>query len=76
MSKPVKLDSADIKIAEELQKIMGGECNIEDIESYDLNEYGTFLGGKGRSQISTSSIGKAIIDGNDIRRLVTDILIK
>lgn len=70
----ISLTEEDKKIAEALENIMGG-VDIETLENMGIDQFGTFIGGGDSKSLDTSSIGKAIIDGNDIRRLISDILL-
>lgn len=70
----ITLTEEDKKIADALENIMGG-LDIEELEHMSIDQYGTFTGGNAKI-IDTSSIGKAIVDGNDIRRLISDIILQ
>ena len=74
----VTLSKEDQEIADQLQDlVLGGDG--EDINFEDLNDHvqqaAEIAGGseKGR-KINTNSVGKAITDGNDMRRLLSDLI--
>ena len=82
----LKLDFDDEKIADALNNLVDGieneikgggddTVNFEDIPEYYVEE-SEKINIKGASEISinTDSVGKAITDGGDMRRLLSDLL--
>jgi hypothetical protein len=65
----IHLNKEDREIAQSLQKIMGG-----DDDFYETNNETYKVGAKEIPEPSTSSVGKTLADGNDMRRLLSDLL--
>jgi len=63
----IHLNKQDKEIANTLQKIMGGG---DEEDFYENNPYDK-TGGR---ELATSSVGKTLADGNDLRRLLSDLL--
>lgn len=64
----IHLNKEDREIAQSLQKIMGGDDEFYETNNFDeTNKVGA-------KEPSTSSVGKTLADGNDMRRLLSDLL--
>lgn len=75
----INLSKEDKEIANTLQKIMGGDeddfyenTRISDTHTNNIGMDTGTIGGE--RQIATSSVGKTLADGNDLRRLLSDLL--
>lgn len=74
MSTEVTLSKEDQEIADQLQDLITGgdgeEVFFEELEQINIPD--KVEGGRGGP--STSSVGKALTDGNDMRRLLSDLI--
>lgn len=73
----INLTKEDKAIANTLQKIMGGDD--DDFYENTVSGENAFEGVNGgdelkRKVLATSSVGKTLADGNDLRRLLSDLL--